>query len=104
MLSHFTDPMLNRAIEAMHSLSEDFLISFLSGRDMGVHFTVTALRAIMETFSLHEISSLSLKQHHLKNLANLYNLLPAISPGKLGEHLKEFVMTLVKKDYQAPPS
>ncbi len=104
MLSHFTDPMLNRAIGAMHGLSEEFLISFLTGRDMGVHFTVTALRAILETFSVHEISSLSLKQNHLKHLVNLYNLLPAISPSMLGEHLKEFVTTLAKKDYRAPSS
>lgn len=99
MLAHFTDPMLNQAIGAMNKLNEDFLISFLTGRDMSIAFSITALRAILNTFSLSEISELSLKPHHLKNLINLYNLLPAISKAKLGEQLVQFVRGIVKNRY-----
>ena len=38
MLSKFTDPLLNKAIGAMNRLKEDFIISFLTGRDMSINF------------------------------------------------------------------
>jgi hypothetical protein len=97
MLSKFTDPMLNKSIGAMDKLSEDFLISFLTGRDMSINFAVTALRTIFNTFSLSEIRSLSLKQNHLKNLVNLYDLLLAFPQAKIGEQIVDFVKGLIKK-------
>ena len=99
MLAHFTDPMLNKAIGAMNKLDEDFLISFLTGKDMSIGFSITALRMILNTFSLSEIRELSLKPHHLKNLINLYNLIPGISKAKLGEQLIEFIKRIVKRKY-----
>lgn len=102
MLSKFTDPMLNKAIAAMSGIHEDFLISFLSGRDMSIQFTVTALGAILNTFSLSDLRSISLKQRHMKNLGNLYNLLPALPQARLGEQLVQFVKGLVNNRYPAP--
>jgi len=98
MLSKFTDPMLNKAIGAMNKLNEDFLISFLSGRDMNINFAVSALRAILNTFSLSEIRSLSLKQNYLKNLMNLYDLLLALPQAKIREQIVDFVKGLIKKE------
>ncbi|MFC1585795.1 FAD-dependent oxidoreductase [Fibrobacterota bacterium] len=99
MLSKFTDPMLNKAIGEMKNLDEEFLVSFLSGRDMSFSWAVTALRAIMNTFSLAEIRSLSLKQNYLKNFSNLYNLLPALPSAKIGEQLMNFMTGIIKSDY-----
>jgi hypothetical protein len=99
MLAHFTDPMLNKAIGAMNKLNEDFLISFLTGKDMSIGFSITALRMILNTFSLSEIREISLKPHHLKNLINLYNLLPSISKANLGEQLIEFIKGIVRNNY-----
>jgi flavin-dependent dehydrogenase len=99
MLSKFTNPMLNKAIGKMNNLDEDFIISFLSGSDMSISFAASALTAIMSTFSLSEIRSLSLKQNHLKNLINLYNLLPALSSAKIGEQLIDFAGGMMKSDY-----
>lgn len=99
MLAHFTDPMLNKAIGAMNKLNEDFLISFLTGKDMSIGFSITALRMILNTFSLSEIREISLKPHHLKNLINLYNLLPSISKANLGEQLIEFIKGIVSNNY-----
>ena len=98
MLSKFTDPMLNKAIGAMNKLNEDFLISFLSGRDMSINFAVSALRAILNTFSLSEIRSLSLKQNYLKNLMNLYDLLLALPQAKIRAQIVDFVKGLIKKE------
>ena len=96
MLSNFTDPMLNKAIGEMNNLGEDFIISFLTGRDMSINFSINALKAILTTFSLQELSSLSLKQHHLKNLMTLYKLLPGLKSARIGEQLKDFVRSLIK--------
>ena len=96
MLSNFTDPMLNKAIGEMNNLGEDFIISFLTGRDMSINFSINALKAILTAFSLQELSSLSLKQHHLKNLMTLYKLLPGLKSARIGEQLKDFVRSLIK--------
>ncbi|MFP4520913.1 MAG: lycopene cyclase family protein [Fibrobacterota bacterium] len=99
MLSKFTDPMLNKAIERMNGVSEKFIISFLTGDDMGTAFSVTALKAILSTFSVNEIRSLSLKQNYFRNISNLYNLIPAITSAKIGEILNEFIRDTVKRKY-----
>ena len=99
MLSKFTDPMLNKAIGAMNKLKEEFIISFLTGRDMSLNFAVTALRAIFNTYSVGEIRSLSLKQNYLRNLVSLYNLLLALPQAKIGEQLVNFVKDIVKSKY-----
>jgi flavin-dependent dehydrogenase len=99
MLSKFTDPMLNKAIGAMNKLNEDFLISFLTGKDMSLNFAATALRAIFNTYSVAEIRSLSLKQNYLRNLVSLYNLLLALPQAKIGEQLVRFVKDIVKSKY-----
>ncbi len=96
MLSKFTDPMLNKAIGSMSSLDEDFIISFLSGRDMSVNFAVTALRAIFNTFSLPELRALSLKQNYMRILTSLYDLLLALPQAKMPEQILTFVKGLVK--------
>jgi len=96
MLSSFTDPMLNMAIAGMNRLDEEFLVSFLSGRDMSITFAANALRAILRTFSLGELSSLSLKQHHLRNLTNLYNLLPALPSAGVPRQLRDFILSLAR--------
>ncbi len=96
LLSKFTNPMLNKAIGEMNNLSEDFLISFLTGTDMSINFAITALKAIISTFSLSEIKSLSLRQSYLKNLLNLYNLLPALSSAQIGKQLKHFIIELIR--------
>jgi flavin-dependent dehydrogenase len=98
MLCNFTDPMLNKAIGELNNLGIDFILSLLTGKDMGINFSINALRAILNTFSLAEISSLSLKQKHLKNLVNLYNLLPVMTPAKIGDQIKEFIMAIMKKN------
>ncbi|MBF0430616.1 MAG: NAD(P)/FAD-dependent oxidoreductase [Fibrobacteria bacterium] len=92
MLSKFTDPMLNKAVSAMNHLDEKFLISFLSGNDMSVTFSMKAVMAILNIFSMSEIRSLSLKQNYVKSLMNFYNLIPSVSPTKLGEQVKDFVL------------
>ena len=84
--------------ETWNKLNEDFLISFLTGRDMSINFAVSALRAIFNTFSLSEIRSLSLKQNYLKNLVNLYNLLLALPQAKIKEQIVDFVKGLIKRD------
>lgn len=96
MLSKFTDPMLNKAIGSMSSLDEDFIISFLSGRDMSIHFAVTALRAIFNTFSLSELRDLSLKQNYMRILTSLYDLLLALPQAKISEQIVAFVKGLIK--------
>jgi hypothetical protein len=96
MLSKFTDPMLNKSIGAMNKLNEDFLISFLTGRDMSINFAVTALRAIFNTFSLSEIRSLSLKQNYLKNLVNLYDILLSLPQANIREQIVDFVKGIIK--------
>ncbi len=96
MLSKFTDPMLNKAIGSMSSLDEDFIISFLSGRDMSIHFAVTALRAIFNTFSLSELRALSLKQNYMRILTSLYDLLLALPQAKISEQIVTFVKGLIK--------
>ena len=103
MLSKFTDPMLNKAIGAMSRLNEDFIISFLTGRDMSISFSVTALRAIFNTFSLSELRALSLKQNYMKILVSLYDLLLALPQAKISEQIVTFVKGLVKgKDHISP--
>lgn len=99
MLSKFTDPMLNKIIGEMSNLNEDFIISFLNGTDMNLEFSLTALQAILNIFTISELRSLSLKQNHLKNLQNLYNLLPALTPAKIKEHMTDFVRMLIKTKY-----
>jgi flavin-dependent dehydrogenase len=96
MLSKFTDPMLNKAIGSMSNLDEDFIISFLSGRDMSVNFAVTALRAIFNTFSLSELRTLSLKQNYMRLLTSLYDLLLALPQAKMPEQIVTFVKGLIK--------
>jgi len=88
--------MLNMAIAGMNRLDEEFLVSFLSGRDMSITFAANALRAILRTFSLGELSSLSLKQHHLRNLTNLYNLLPALPSAGVPRQLRDFILSLAR--------
>lgn len=96
MLSKFTDPMLNKAIGTMSKVNEEFLISFLTGRDMSINFAVTALRTIFNTFSLSEIRTLSLKQNYLKILVSLYDLLLALPQAKIPEQIVTFVKGLIK--------
>ena len=96
MLSKFTDPMLNKAIGSMNSLDENFIISFLSGRDMSVNFAVTALRAIFNTFSLSELRALSLKQNYMRILTSLYDFLLALPQAKMPEQIVTFVKGLIK--------
>ena len=75
---------------------EDFIISFLSGRDMSVNFAVTALRAIFNTFSLSELRALSLKQNYMRMLTSLYDLLLALPQAKMPEQIVTFVKSLIK--------
>ena len=96
MLSKFTDPMLNKAIGSMSKVNEEFLISFLTGKDMSINFAVTALRTIFNTFSLSEIRTLSLKQNYLKILVSLYDLLLALPQAKIPEQIATFVKGLIK--------
>ncbi len=96
LLSKFTNPMLNKAIGEMNSLDEKFLISFLTGNDMSINFAVTALGAIVNTFSLSEIRLVSLKQDYFRNLKDLYNLIPAIPSAQIGKQLKDFIKQLIK--------
>jgi flavin-dependent dehydrogenase len=91
MLAKFTNPILNKSIEKMNNLGEEFIISFLTGKHLDINFSVNALKAILGTFSLKEIQTLSLKQNHLKNLYNLYNLLPGLTSAKLTNQLIDFV-------------
>jgi flavin-dependent dehydrogenase len=103
MLSKFTDPMLNKAIGSMRTLDEDFIISFLSGRDMSINFAVTALRAIFNTFSLSELRALSLKQNYMRILSSLYDLLLALPQAKIPEQIVTFVKGLIKGKESASP-
>jgi digeranylgeranylglycerophospholipid reductase len=96
LLSKETNPLLNKAVGAMNRLKEEFLISFLNGTDMSINFSVTALRAIITTYSLAELRSMSLKQNYLKNILNLYNLAPAIQSAQIGGQLKDFIVKLIK--------
>ena len=102
MLSKFTDPMLNKAIGAMNNLDEEFIISFLTGRDMSINFAITALRAIFSTYSLAEIRSLSLKQNYLKTMVSLYNLLLALPQAKIREQMVNFVKGMMKTGTHLP--
>ncbi|MBN2468151.1 MAG: NAD(P)/FAD-dependent oxidoreductase [Deltaproteobacteria bacterium] len=94
MLSKFPDPLLNKAIGAMDDLDEEFLISFLTGRDLSINFAINALRAIFNTFSLTEVRSLPLQQIHLRHMVNLYDLLVALPQAKIKDHLIHFVRGL----------
>jgi hypothetical protein len=91
MLAKFTNPALNKAIAGMGGLDEEFIVSFLSGRAMDIAFAVEALRAILKTFTLGEIRSLSLRQNHYRNLHNLYDLLPGLTNARLSEQVLSFV-------------
>ncbi|MFC2091851.1 lycopene cyclase family protein [Elusimicrobiota bacterium] len=96
LISKSTNQILDKAIDAMSRLREDFLISFLSGTDMSINFALTASRAIINTYSLSELRMISLKQDYIKNLLDLYNLLPAVSSAQVGKQLKDFIYKLIK--------
>ncbi|MEK6794048.1 MAG: NAD(P)/FAD-dependent oxidoreductase [Spirochaetota bacterium] len=95
MLAKFSDGMLNRAIGAMNRLDESFIVDFLSGRDMSVVFCAKALIAISQTFSVSELTALSLKQKYLTILHRLYHLLPSIPQAKLVTQLTDFARTVI---------
>jgi flavin-dependent dehydrogenase len=99
MLSKFTDPMLDKAIGAMNELDEKFLVSFMTGRDMSVNFAITALRAILNTYSLAEIRSLSLQQASLKNIVSLYNILRALPQANIRDQMASFLRNLTRHKY-----
>ncbi len=83
MLKHFTDHMLNKGIAALSTVEEKFIIDFLAGTDMSIRWVTIALYTIMTTFSLKEISTMSLKQHTFRNLKDIYNLVPALPKANL---------------------
>ncbi|MCK5268662.1 MAG: hypothetical protein KAR07_10850, partial [Spirochaetes bacterium] len=97
MLANFTDEMLNTAIASMNKLDKDFIVSFLSGRDQSINFSIQALKVILTTFSIPELISLTLKQNHFKNIANAYNLLPAIRKAKIGKQFNALIKIMMKK-------
>lgn len=93
MLSKFTDNMLNKAIGGMGLFGDDFIIDFLSGRKMDVDFCIKALTAISKTFTLTEISSMSLRQEYMKRLLSIYNLFPAMPTGQIIKQIFKAVKT-----------
>ena len=93
MLSKFTDNMLNKAINGMGLFGDDFIIDFLSGRKLDVDFCIKALTAISKTFTLAEISSMSLSQEYMKRLLSIYNLLPAMPTGQIIKQIFKAVKT-----------
>lgn len=95
MLANFTDTMLDRAIRGMEKLDESFVVDFLSGRDMSVAFCAKALLAITQTFTVSEITALSLKQKYLTIFLRLYRLLPSIPKAKLVTQLADFARTVI---------
>ena len=93
MLSKFSDDMLNKGIGGMGLFGDDFVIDFLSGRTMSVDFSIKALAAILKTFSLAEISALSLRQEYMKRLVSIYNLLPALPNAQILKQIIKAVKT-----------
>ncbi|MCX5781310.1 MAG: NAD(P)/FAD-dependent oxidoreductase [Elusimicrobia bacterium] len=96
MLSKFTNPMLNKAIGEMNNLSEDFIMSFLTGKDMSVTFSATVLQSILKIFSLSEIRSLSLQHNYMNTLTTIYHLLPGLPASGIRKQLTDFIKKIIK--------
>lgn len=104
MLSKFSDELLAKSITAMRDLDHEFIVDFLSGRDMSIQFSVRAITTIFSTYSIPELASLSLRQNQFRNLLQVYNLLPSLRKAKLGSQARQFLRSMLRSGKKGRPS